>query len=109
MTELLTATDLEQWSERNDSREHLPTLVRRLILAVAAPETLRMPAAEAVGLPGLDCEVTSPSGAPPFLLAGRSVWELGTGRDPRTRCNATTGSGSTGRPGASAQASSSSS
>ncbi|MBQ1041443.1 hypothetical protein KBX03_02865 [Micromonospora sp. C72] len=85
MTELLTATDLEQWSERNDSREHLPTLVRRLILAVAAPETLRMPAAEAVGLPGLDGEVTSPSGAPPFLPPGRSVWELGTGRDPQDK------------------------
>ncbi|MEU1238633.1 hypothetical protein ABZ399_31180 [Micromonospora aurantiaca] len=85
MTELLTATDLEQWSERNDSREHLPTLVRRLILAVAAPETLRMPAAEAVGLPGLDGEVTSPSGAPPFLPFGRSVWELGTGRDPEDK------------------------
>ncbi|GAB3973343.1 hypothetical protein V1634_35250 [Plantactinospora veratri] len=85
MTELLTATDLEQWSERNDSREHLPTLVRRLILAVAAPETLRMPAAEAVGLPGLDGEVTSPSGVPPFLPAGRSVWELGTGREPQNK------------------------
>ncbi|TDC41536.1 hypothetical protein [Micromonospora sp. KC213] len=85
MTELLTATDLEQWSERNDSREHLPTLVRRLILAVTAPETLRMPAAEAVGLPGLDGEVTSPPGAPPFVPPGRSVWELGTGRDPQDK------------------------
>ncbi|MEU7923467.1 hypothetical protein [Micromonospora zamorensis] len=85
MPDLLTATDLEQWSERNDSREHLPTLVRRLILAVAAPETLRMPAAEAIGLPGLDGEVTSPSGAPPFLPPGRSVWELGTGRDPEDK------------------------
>ncbi len=85
MTELLTATDLEQWSERNDSREHLPTLVRRLILAVAAPATLRMPAAEAVGLPGLDGEVTSSSGAPPFLPPGRSVWELGTGREPQDK------------------------
>ncbi|MGC4795626.1 hypothetical protein ACLQ3H_16070 [Micromonospora saelicesensis] len=85
MLDLLTATDLEQWSERNDSREHLPTLVRRLILAVAAPETLRMPAAEGVGLPGLDGEVTSPSGAPPFLPPGRSVWELGTGRDPEDK------------------------
>jgi len=85
MTELVTATDLEQWSERNDSREHLPTLVRRLILAVAAPDTLRMPAAEGVGLPGLDGEVTSPSGAPPFLPPNRSVWELGTGRDPEDK------------------------
>jgi hypothetical protein len=85
MTELLTGTDLEQWSERNDSREHLPTLVRRLILAVAAPETLRMPAAEGVGLPGLDGEVTSPSGAPPFLPPGRSVWEMGTNRDPQDK------------------------
>ncbi|NMO50153.1 hypothetical protein HH310_02970, partial [Actinoplanes sp. TBRC 11911] len=85
MIELLTGTDLEQWSERNDSREHLPTLVRRLILAVAAPETLRMPAAEAVGLPGLDGEVTSSSGAPPFLPAGRSVWEMGTNGDPQDK------------------------
>ncbi len=84
MTELLTATDLEQWSERNDSREHLPTLVRRLILAVAAPETLRMPADEAVG-PGSWARAAT----------------------PRTRRSATTGSGSTGQPGTSAQASSS--
>ena len=107
MTELLTATDLEQWSERNDSREHLPTLVRRLILAVAAPETLRMPAAEAVGLPGLDGEVTSLSGAPPFVPSGRSVWELARVATPRTRRSAITGCGSTGQPETSAQASSS--
>lgn len=85
MTELLTATDLEQWSERNDARGHLPTLVRRLILATAAPDTLRMPAAEGVGLPGLDGMVTSASGVPPFLPPGRSVWELGTSREPQDK------------------------
>ncbi len=85
MSELLTATDLEQWSERNDSREHLPTLVRRLILATAAPDSLRMPAAEGVGLPGLDGEVTCPAGAPPFVPAGTSVWEMGTGNDPQSK------------------------
>src|SRR5450759_536000 len=85
MPELLTATDLEQWSEHNDSREHLPTLVRRLILATAAPDSLRMPAAEGVGLPGLDGKVICPAGAPPFVPAGTSVWEMGTGNDPRAK------------------------
>lgn len=85
MTELLTATDLEQWSERNDARGHLPTLVRRLILAVAAPDALRMPAAEGIGLPGVDGEVTCPGGSLPFVPPGRSVWEVGTGRDPQDK------------------------
>ncbi len=105
MTELLTATNLEQWSERNDSREHLPTLVRRLILAVAAPETLRMPAAGGVGLPGLDGR----SRAHPARRRSRRQ-RAPSGRwaraaTPRARRNATTGSGSTGQPGMSALAS----
>lgn len=85
MTLLITSTDLEQWSERNDAREHLPTLVRRLILAIAAPQSLRMPAAEGVGQPGLDGEVACPLGAPPFVPAGASVWEMGTGKDPQSK------------------------
>lgn len=82
MTDVLTATDLRVWSECNDSRGHLPTLVRRLIVVVATPETLCMPAAEGVGLASVDGEVKSPSGRGVVLPPEGSVWELGAGRDP---------------------------
>jgi hypothetical protein len=77
-----TGTDLDQWSARFEARHHLPTLVRRLILATATPNSLRMAAAEAVSEPGFDgiLELDAPAG--PFMPQGRSVWELGAGNDP---------------------------
>lgn len=82
MTDQITSTDLDDWSRRNDAQIHLPTLVRRLIMATGKPGSIRIPAAEAVRLPGFDGIVEDSVGAPPFLPAGRSVWEMGTSGSP---------------------------
>jgi hypothetical protein len=43
MSAHLTSTDLDDWSRRRDSQGHLPTLVRRLIMATVKPDRLRYP------------------------------------------------------------------
>ncbi len=81
----LTNADLDDWSRRRDSEGHLPTLVRRLIMASVRPTWIRMPAAEGVALAGLDGVVTVSGGAPPYVPAGDSVWELGTNEKRRAK------------------------
>ena len=50
--ELVTALDLDQWSESMASKSMLPVLVRRLILATASVTEITMRAREGVLLPG---------------------------------------------------------
>jgi hypothetical protein len=88
IVELLTATDLDDWSGRRDAQAHLPTLVRRLIMATVIPNSVRISAAEGVGSPGFDGVLEVPVGAAPFVPAGRSVWEMGTGRSPERKAAA---------------------
>lgn len=82
MSELLTATDLDDWSRRRDAQAHLPTLVRSLVMATVAPSSLRMPAAEGVSAHGLDGVIEVVGGSPPYVPAGRSAWEMGAGAGP---------------------------
>lgn len=81
----VTSTDLDDWSRRKDSDSHLPTLVRRLIMASSRPDSIRMPAAEGVALSGFDGAILVRGGADPFVPAGRSVWELGTNEKKRAK------------------------
>jgi hypothetical protein len=78
----VTATDLDEWSGRRDAQAHLPTLVRRLIMPTVAPHSVHIAAAEGIGSPGFDGVLEVVDGAPPFVPAGRSVWEFGTGKHP---------------------------
>lgn len=80
MAEQVTATDLDDWSGRRDAQAHLPTLVRRLILATVVPSAIRIAAAEGISSPRFDGTVEVLGGAPPYVPAGRSVWEMGTGK-----------------------------
>lgn len=77
----VTAADLDDWSRRLDARANLPTLVRRLILASVNPEQIVIPAAEAIGQPGLDGIVVAHTSTSPYVPAGGSAWEFGTGAD----------------------------
>jgi hypothetical protein len=80
--ELLTATDLDQWSPTLQARAHLPSLIRATVMASVAPDSIRFPAAEGVEAePGFDAQIEVAGGAPPYVPAGRSVWEIGTGSD----------------------------
>ena len=85
MSAHLTSTDLDDWSRKRDSEAHLPTLVRKLIMATVRPDWIRMPAAEGVALPGLDGTVNVSVGAPPYVPAGDSAWECGTERGVRAK------------------------
>lgn len=84
----LTSTDLHNWSSERDAEGHLPTLVRRLIMATTTPQEIRVPAAEGVRLPGFDGRLWTASASPPYVPAGHSVWELGVGADPAAKADA---------------------
>lgn len=87
MSVRVTSTDLDDWSRRKDSEAHLPTLVRRLIMASSRPEHIRMPAAESVALSGLDGVVHVRDGAAPYVPDGDSVWEMGTNAERLAKAN----------------------
>ncbi|MGO4604520.1 hypothetical protein [Terrabacter sp. 2YAF2] len=81
----ITSGDLDEWSRRRDSEGHLPTLVRRLIMASVRPDWIRMPAAEGVAQPGLDGIITISSSTHPYVPVGDSVWEIGTKQSQRAK------------------------
>jgi hypothetical protein len=80
--ELVTALDLDQWSESVPAKSTLPVLVRRLILATAHVTEITMRGREGVAVPGWDGQVRSDVDDP-HAPRGASGWELGTSRDPR--------------------------
>ena len=80
--ELVTALDLDQWSDSLAAKSTLPVLVRRLILATAHVTEISMRGREGVAVPGWDGQVRSDVDDP-HVPRGASGWELGTSRDPR--------------------------
>jgi hypothetical protein len=82
--ELVTATDLDELSDRLESRELVPRLVRRLLTRTEGVEGVTMRANEGIGVPGWDGEVGAATGSA-FVPAGSSAWEIGTGADPKTK------------------------
>jgi hypothetical protein len=54
-------------------------------MASSRPHNIRMPAAEGVALAGLDGVVSVKGGAPPYVPAGDSIWELGTNEKKRAK------------------------
>lgn len=82
--ELVTALDLDQWSESLAAKSTLPVLVGRLILATASVTEITMRGREGVTLPGWDGLVSSDADDP-HVPHGFSGWELGTSRDPRAK------------------------
>jgi hypothetical protein len=85
MSAHITSGDLDEWSRRRDSEGHLPTLVRRLIMASVRPDWIRMPAAEGVAQPGLDGILTVSDSNHPYVPVGDSVWEVGTKQAQRAK------------------------
>lgn len=72
----VSATDLNQWADRLDSRALLPELIRRLIRATAEVEHLDFPGGESIQNPGWDGLVKT-KGASQFVPLGASGWECG--------------------------------
>lgn len=82
MSELVDATDIDQWAPRRDAQGRLPQLVRRLIVESASIiQHLDFPAGEGVQRRGWD-GIAEVSGAERFVPDGLSLWELGTSGDP---------------------------
>jgi hypothetical protein len=80
---LASAEDIQQWADSVvEARTQFPRLIRRLIAQTNDQVTsLQMRADKGTGVPGYD-GIVEASRATPFVPAGRSVWELGTGGDP---------------------------
>lgn len=78
----ITAFDLNQWAARTTARLTFPSLVADLIRASADDiNAFRFPNGEMGQIPGLDGDLDVDDAMPPYVPAGRSVWEFGTNAD----------------------------
>lgn len=84
---LITEQQLDEWARTNGaSQEVLVTLIWRLVAAaVPRPEQRRFPLQ--LNQPGSDGFLKCESGLPPFVPAGTSYWEIGTGIDPAKKAS----------------------
>src|SRR3712207_4671798 len=85
---LVDAGDIQQWAEyRSEARTEFPRLIRRLISQTNDQVVrLEMRSGKGTDVHGYD-GVVEAAQATPFVPAGLSVWELGTGGDPRDKAN----------------------
>lgn len=82
---LCDASDLVAWAGRREAQALLPKVVRRLVLATGNTVTeAHFRADEGVQLSGWDGIVRA-DGSAPFVPAGPSGWEMGTGAQPRSK------------------------
>lgn len=87
MIGLIRADDLDRWASRVTAAPEFPRLVRLLVHATARGlRHVDFPADEAVRLARWDGKVLAEETSP-FVPAGLSTWELGTGHDPRAKAN----------------------
>ena len=84
----VTATDLEHWSDFRESQSELPRVIRRLAL-VTNPDIrhISFRTGEGVNLGGADGTIDA-AAPTAFIPEGISVWEMGTGADPRRKADA---------------------
>jgi transcriptional regulator with XRE-family HTH domain len=83
----VSSTDLESWANYRDAQAQFPQLIRRLIHATN--ETIgqiEFPAGDGIQSRGWDGIVMARDGTA-FVPAGLSVWELGTGSDPKRKAD----------------------
>ena len=83
----IDATDLHAWANRTDARYQMPQMLRRLIHAtVEHPRRVRFSAGEGVQRSGWDGIIEVESGNA-YVPDGFSVWELGTGRQVKSKAD----------------------
>lgn len=84
---LIDASDLNAWSNRNDSSTFLPRLLRTLILGtVSNVRHIGFRSGEGVAIGGWDGLLDVENGNA-FVPTGKSVWELGTGKDVKGKAD----------------------
>lgn len=77
--ELITATELNTWADRDDAKTVFPELMRRLLADTPGISNLEVRANEGVAAPGWDGTATSAGSV--NLPAGELRFEFGTGAD----------------------------
>ena len=83
----ITSVELQNWADYRDSQAQFPRLIRRLVHATnGTVERIEFPAGEGVQRRGWDGVVMATSGTP-YVPAGLSVWELGTGSNPKRKAD----------------------
>jgi len=82
--ELVTVDDLAAYAPRTDARALLHELLLHLLQDTVGLSALSIRTGEGVGLSGFDVRAAAELRSR-FVPAGPSVWELGTGRNPRTK------------------------
>lgn len=81
------ATTLQAWANHLNAQGDLPKVVRRLIRAtIPSLQKVQFPAGESVQVGGWD-GVLEASESNEYVPPGRSVWEFGTNRDPKTKAD----------------------
>lgn len=84
---LITSTDLANWAPSRDCQENLPLLVRKLIRASDVEvQNMLMPAGDNVIHPGYD-GILEVSKGDEYIPFGKSVWEMGSGKDFKAKAN----------------------
>lgn len=85
-TQIVTASELEEYALRRDSEAVIPELIWRLVTSSVPDITIcRIPYGDSINLPGLDGLVETESGFRQFVPKQRSFWETGRGRNPQTK------------------------
>lgn len=79
--ELVDAGDLTRWADKEEAPYEFPRLVRRLLTDTPGIALSSVRAGAGVYLPGWDGLIKSDADGP-YVPAGLSVWEMGTGGDP---------------------------
>ena len=82
---LISENNLDQWVRGNarDAQARIVDLVCRLVAASSPrPRDRRFPRGDSIGQHGADGYLDTEFPHEPFVLKGRSYWEIGTGLDP---------------------------
>lgn len=83
--ELISANELNQWADREDSKTVFPELVRRLLAQTPGITSLDMRAHEGTSAPGWDGSAASTGSA--YLPAGELRFELGTNKQVKRKAD----------------------
>lgn len=84
-TQIVTANELESFSDTRDSEAVIPELVWMLVNEVPDLTACRIPYGDAVNQPGWDGLVETDNGFKQFVPRKQSFWEIGTNAKPQRK------------------------
>ena len=85
-THIVHAADLERYADSINSQAVIPELIYLLVKqSISNASVCHIPYGDAVNQRGWDGIVEAESAFPEFVPAGRSYWEIGTGKHPQDK------------------------